>query len=455
MSDVKWEPLVGTPSKPPIPPNILVPDPSPARSAISDAESPTLLPPSPNCSFIHQRRQGQYVPRPPVWRISRPDQNRERLLNSGATDNSVQERPTNLAWLLTLPGSDQPDPIQLMADVFNEKPLVVNMMAGPEVKPPPIQGVSMAPSAARGAYTGAEAVSSPISIPQEAEQSEANEASPEELQIEDDNRDEHQGLSAVNITHHWACGTNITERKAAHLELHASLFPKVKPDAPTIPVTQPSSAKDNSPHEPRNPFGMYPASEAESVNIDETPSPVLPVSEKSGPKAGTAGEIRPITISDNTLSRRLGRLFGIGGQNAERSRTAAQPAGYREPRFRPRKAGIPTISIPDQTISVAVEIQVAGARTTQRLEMSIVRTTFQPTVNDIPTEELEDSTLALKSEIEDRAAPEPTAAGETENQDLAPYMSGALGMLRFRILEMQHDGFPIVERTESLLSRDD
>lgn len=67
----RWKPLVGTPSKSPIPHDILVPDPSP-RQVFADPESPTPDPSSPT-SFVHKRRQGEYVPRPPVWTVHNPD----------------------------------------------------------------------------------------------------------------------------------------------------------------------------------------------------------------------------------------------------------------------------------------------------------------------------------------------------------------------------------------------
>lgn len=67
----RWKPLVGTPSKSPIPQDILVPDPSP-RQLSADPESPVPDHSSPT-SFVHKRRQGEYVPRPPVWTVHNPD----------------------------------------------------------------------------------------------------------------------------------------------------------------------------------------------------------------------------------------------------------------------------------------------------------------------------------------------------------------------------------------------
>lgn len=62
----KWKPLVGTPSKDPIPENILVPDPSTPRT-VSDTDSMGGLTSSTPTSFIHNRRRGEYKSRPPTF----------------------------------------------------------------------------------------------------------------------------------------------------------------------------------------------------------------------------------------------------------------------------------------------------------------------------------------------------------------------------------------------------
>jgi len=132
MDSPRWKPLTGTPSKPPLPPNILVPDPSPARSTYSDAESLTMLPPSPQGSFIHRRRQGQYIPRPPVWNVSKPNQEPE-VSDSGHLEAKLHGSPAPAGWCdLQLPGMSVDDQVRKMADVFYERPLVVNMMTGQE-----------------------------------------------------------------------------------------------------------------------------------------------------------------------------------------------------------------------------------------------------------------------------------------------------------------------------------
>lgn len=62
----KWKPLVGTPSKEPIPENILVPDPSTPQT-VSDTDSLAALTPSTPTSFILNRRRGEHTSRPPAY----------------------------------------------------------------------------------------------------------------------------------------------------------------------------------------------------------------------------------------------------------------------------------------------------------------------------------------------------------------------------------------------------
>lgn len=65
----KWKPLVGTPSKSPIPENILVPDPSTPRT-VSDTDSSARLTSSTPRSFIRNRRQGEHTSRPPAFLLA-------------------------------------------------------------------------------------------------------------------------------------------------------------------------------------------------------------------------------------------------------------------------------------------------------------------------------------------------------------------------------------------------
>ena len=132
MDKQRWKPLVGTPSKPPVPPNILVPDPSPARSAISDADSVTILPPSPQGSFIHRRRQGLYVPRPPVRELFGPAQEiKDYDFGYSEVDPIRDQARVSARWSgFQLPWISVDDQVRKMADVFYDQPLVVNMMTG-------------------------------------------------------------------------------------------------------------------------------------------------------------------------------------------------------------------------------------------------------------------------------------------------------------------------------------
>lgn len=150
-TESKWKPLVGTPSKPPVPRNILVPDPSPAQT-FSDAESTTtvLTPPS-SGSFIHQRRQGEYVARPPIWKIYELDHlssfspeipgvlddNDYYPESDGFVPLPCHEKSSNENFVLSrkisyssvhLPGFSFSDQVRKMAEVFNETPLIVNMV---------------------------------------------------------------------------------------------------------------------------------------------------------------------------------------------------------------------------------------------------------------------------------------------------------------------------------------
>lgn len=154
VPESKWKPLIGTPSKPPVPDDILVPDPSPART-FSDTDSPTLLAPSTPGSFIHQRRQGEYVPRPPVWTTYRMDgssfTSRDPPIELDLTPNGKNlllpfrmkqenRKPSSQSLFgEKIPGSSFDNNIPKMAESFRESPLVVNMMQNltPELHPNP------------------------------------------------------------------------------------------------------------------------------------------------------------------------------------------------------------------------------------------------------------------------------------------------------------------------------
>lgn len=140
----RWKLLVGTPSRSPIPENILVPDPSPPRS-ISSANSPVTLDCSAQSSFINQRRQGEHVHRPPVWRVYDTEGNHfsspSRLDTSGtslsrplrqATLSGIEnQKPDHSSFkLLSGKGSKTKfeDQLSEITGIFTERPLLVNML---------------------------------------------------------------------------------------------------------------------------------------------------------------------------------------------------------------------------------------------------------------------------------------------------------------------------------------
>lgn len=151
VPESRWKPLVGTPSKPPIPKDVFVPDPSPART-FSDTASTTTLPPSTPGSFIHQRRQGEYVPRPPIWTIynmdgtvssSRDPPDLMNLTDTISADelpftmissnmlNNGNRKPSTHNLKLSDPKSQGmllDEQYMAMCNAFRERPLIVNLM---------------------------------------------------------------------------------------------------------------------------------------------------------------------------------------------------------------------------------------------------------------------------------------------------------------------------------------
>ena len=136
QDDSRWKPLIGTPSKPPLPKNILVPDRSPARD-VADDESPYTLASSTPGSFIHRRRQGEYVPRPPVWKIYDPQ---EKYSSAGnefedtgtETCESDEDVFTNSQCHnvpdMKLVGTHFAKQVKEMADEYSETPDIVEEM---------------------------------------------------------------------------------------------------------------------------------------------------------------------------------------------------------------------------------------------------------------------------------------------------------------------------------------
>ncbi len=134
QSESRWKPLIGTPSKPPIPQNIFVPDPSPSRD-FADDESPRLLTPSIPGSFIHRRRQGEYISRPPVWKIynlptsfaSLPNELEDTDTVTCGPDEDVftDFRSCNVSYT-SLVGMSAAEQVRKMAKIFSDIPQLVN-----------------------------------------------------------------------------------------------------------------------------------------------------------------------------------------------------------------------------------------------------------------------------------------------------------------------------------------
>lgn len=162
FSESKWKPLIGTPSKSPIPDNIFVPDPSPART-ISDSASTIMPALSTPDSFVHQRRQGEYVPRPAIWTVYNMDGTISTSVNPPdlmtlANDDSEEALPLKLTHApmlkhenrrlsnynlsfsdIKLQGVGFDKTVMKMGEVFMDRPLMVNMMrlTGPQTLPQP------------------------------------------------------------------------------------------------------------------------------------------------------------------------------------------------------------------------------------------------------------------------------------------------------------------------------
>ena len=136
QNDPRWKPLVGTPSKPPVPGNILVPDPSPARDAADDGSPCTLVSSTPG-SFIHRRRQGEYVPRPPVWKIYNLPTDASSVENGvedidtetcESNDDVFTDSQSYYVSDTRLPGIPIAEQIKKTAEISSERPEMVSEM---------------------------------------------------------------------------------------------------------------------------------------------------------------------------------------------------------------------------------------------------------------------------------------------------------------------------------------
>jgi len=119
----RWKPLIGTPSRTPIPSGTLVPDPSPARSC-SDAASDVLIPPSPAGSFVHRRRRGEYAQRPPVWSIQALVEDTKGWHEMGKSSYNYESPWSGRVVSNKVSYDNQ---LEKMATVMTREPLIVRM----------------------------------------------------------------------------------------------------------------------------------------------------------------------------------------------------------------------------------------------------------------------------------------------------------------------------------------
>lgn len=119
----RWKPLIGTPSRTPVPAGTLVPDPSPAKSW-SDGESDALVPPSPAGSFVHRRRRGEYAQRAPVWSIRALVEDTKGWHEMGGIDRDYSPPWSPVAASDHISYANQLD---MMANVMTQQPLIVGM----------------------------------------------------------------------------------------------------------------------------------------------------------------------------------------------------------------------------------------------------------------------------------------------------------------------------------------
>ena len=213
------------------------------------------------------------MPRPPVWKIDSLDQHDKGLIKAGACGNSLQEKATKLDWVLPLPGSDQRDVIQLMADAFNEEPLIVNILTLPETG-----RTSGIPSTEAVAASGAYARELDVhdTLHTSVEQAQSPNETPQA------NQENHDPLKRSAV--------EISERKLA--KRHAELFTNPNPFTSEAQSAQPPRATEADPERPNGPFGMYPAGEAAYIDTDGVDEPVLPYDSVSNfiPRSSRAGD---------------------------------------------------------------------------------------------------------------------------------------------------------------------
>ena len=248
----------------------------------------------------------------------------ERLTtNYSVVGLSLHEKSSRYDWPLQLPGVDQG---QLMADVFNSQPLIVNMMTGYGTEPFPEYRDPMAPTAASQACPGL-AQSNGLLISEQA-----REQSHDKMKTNAHGVLVHSDYPSTRNTApvgtRSASTSSISEKALERKQ--AMIFTNPDPFAPK-PQRHERVFSPQVSLKTKDPFRMYPADEAQAMNIDGVPQPRIEdhPSLMSGDRSVAAPGVvnnevvilpsspeepsnsSPQVTPKNTLSKRVAKLFAV------------------------------------------------------------------------------------------------------------------------------------------------
>lgn len=185
------------------------------------------------------------MPRPPVWKIYKPDQVYDAFQDAEDVGLVLQEKP------LQLPGID---PVQLMADVFNEKPLVVNMMT------------SSAPMQSSTEHRKLR-VRNNLDTENERPTPEKNLDSEQRPRVENKYADDDAPVDSGYPSTRNTAPHSPSASKTSLDRIQALTFTNPEPFSPQLEHPVRTYSPPISPGT-RDPLGPYPANEAQAVNIE-------------------------------------------------------------------------------------------------------------------------------------------------------------------------------------------
>ena len=213
-----------------------------------------------------------------------------------------------------------------MADVFNSQPLIVNMMTGYGTEPFPEYRDPMAPTAASQAYPGPAQSNGLLISEQKREQSH------DKMKTNADGVPVDNGYPSTRnkapVGPRSASTSSISEKALERKQ--AMIFTNPDPFGPKPQRPERVYSPQVSP-KTKDPLRMYPADEAQAVNIDGVPPPRIEhhPSLMSGGKSVVAPRVvknevvippsspeepsnsSPQVTSRNTLSKRVAKLFAV------------------------------------------------------------------------------------------------------------------------------------------------